>query len=277
MDQLVRSETPMPAVPRVQVFDDCCLLSQAAAKLVLASAGEALGARGRFTIGSGDAAAARVLSTIGRDQLEWHRVHIFDSGSRWGSGQVEAQSRSRDAPIELPIPAANLHAVPADRFDPNSAASAYEQQVRAFFGVAAGEIPRFDLMLLQLGADGHAALLFPGSSSLDETARLAVADYVVSLGANCVTLTLPLINHARTVLLVACGAAAAGALRELMMPDPGGRRVPAQLLRPTQGRLHIFADVAAASGLCANGAERARLKPAEAATYLNLDLDRRTR
>jgi 6-phosphogluconolactonase len=149
----------------------------------------------------------------------------------------------------LPAPQRNVHAVPRSATDPTVAAAIYEQQVRAFFGVSGGALPRFDLVVLELGADGHAASLFPASSSLYETARLAVAEYVRQLRRQCVTFTAPLVNQARDIVLLASGAAVAQALRETVSGAFEPQRLPAQLINPVDGRLHVLADRAAAAQL----------------------------
>jgi 6-phosphogluconolactonase len=121
--------------------------------------------------------------------------------------------------------------------------------MRAFLGIAGGDLPSFDLVVLQLGKDARAASLFPFSSGIGETARLAVANYNREIGSQCVTFTAPLINQARNVVLLASGAAVARALRDTVAGEFDPRRLPAQLISPVKGTLHLLADHDAASEL----------------------------
>jgi 6-phosphogluconolactonase len=225
------------------VFSDRAALVQHAAALARAAGRRALAERGRFAVATcGADTTERVFEALAASDLSWRDVHVFASCSC-------ATPDSRAWLARLPAPPRNVHAVPPGVTEPTVAASVYEQQVRAFFGVSGGELPRFDLIMLQLGADGHAASLFPGSSSLYETARLAVAEYVRQLGRHCVTFTAPLVNQARSVLLLASGTEVARALGETVAGAFEPQRLPAQLIRPVDGTLHVLADQAAAAAL----------------------------
>ena len=218
-------------------------LVQRAADLACGAGRRAIAERGRFAVAAcGADTTRRVFNALARSDLAWRDVHLFASCSCWTPDSREWFSKP-------PAPMRNVHAVPIHFTDPKDAASVYEQQVRAFFGVSGGELPRFDLIVLQLGADGHAASLFPSSSSLYETARLAVAQYVRQLGTHCVTFTAPLVNQARAVLLLASGAEVARALGDTVAGAFEPQRLPAQLLNPVDGTLTVLADRAAAAGI----------------------------
>jgi 6-phosphogluconolactonase len=122
---------------------------------------------------------------------------------------------------------------------PEKAALALEASLR-------GEVSRFDLVLLGLGADGHTASLFPGTEALDETVRLAVATRVEKLDAWRLTLTLPVVNAGRDVVFLVVGSDKAEALRRVLERDPS---VPASRVRPGGGRLTFFLDREAAARL----------------------------
>jgi 6-phosphogluconolactonase len=133
---------------------------------------------------------------------------------------------------------------------PDAAAAAYESELREAFGEG---IPRLDLILLGIGADGHTASLFPNQPSLDETGRLAVSvpeaaqpPYVPR-----VTLTLAVINAAREVLFLIEGAGKSGPVAQAFGAEPS-REVPASLVRPMDGELTILLDPAAAAELPAD-------------------------
>ena len=129
---------------------------------------------------------------------------------------------------------------------PDAGAAAYERELRAAFGEA---IPRFDLLLLGLGPDGHCASLFPGDPALEERERLAVGVARAGLApwVPRVTLTLPVLNAARQVVFLVTGADKAAAVARAFAggPDP---RTPASLVAPADGTLTVLTDRSAARG-----------------------------
>jgi 6-phosphogluconolactonase len=219
-------------------------LVQRAADLVRAGSVRAIAERGRAAVATscGDV-ASRLLESLERSDFPWRDTHIFAAEGGFGPrGSVSAEHGTYDLLARLPALRAHLHAVPLGFTDAYAAASAYEQQMRAFFGIAGGDLPRFDHVVLQLGQDARAASLFPFSSGLEEIARLAVANYNRQTGGQCVTFTAPLINQARNVVLLASGAAVAPALRDTVAGEFDPRRFPAQLIGPVKGTLHVLAD-----------------------------------
>ena len=126
------------------------------------------------------------------------------------------------------IPAINIHAVPTDQADPAIAATQYEQHIQEFFGVSAGEIPQFDLILLGMGDDGHTASLFP------HTTALKVRDRLVTVGEKDgqprITFTVPLINQAKEIIFMVEGAAKAKALKAVLAPSGDVSQYPSRLI-----------------------------------------------
>src|SRR5580693_7905840 len=157
-------------------------LFQAAADEVIHAATEAVAQRGRFTIALSGGSTPKDLYTLiaanASANLPWDRMFFF-----WGDERHvppdNPDSNYRMAKETLlskvAIPPANIFRIPAENPDASAAADAYEQTLRKFFGVAPGEFPRFDLILLGIGPDGHTASLFPETAALEETSRLVVA------------------------------------------------------------------------------------------------------
>ena len=114
--------------------------------------------------------------------------------------------------------------------------------------------PRLDLVLLGMGADGHTASLFPYTAALSETRRWVVANDVPQLATRRITITFPLIERARSVLVLVSGESKAAALAEVLEGPWDPERLPAQRLRARTGRVDWFVDAAAASRL--GGAKR---------------------
>jgi 6-phosphogluconolactonase len=146
----------------------------------------------------------------------------------------------------LPATVPDTRRMPGER-GPDEGARAYERELRQTLGDG---LPRFDLVLLGIGPDGHCASLFPNQPVLDEQERLAVGVERPGLPpwVSRVTLTLPLINAASEVVFLVAGAEKAAAVERAFAgrPDP---RTPASLVAPTSGALTVLLDPAAAERL----------------------------
>ncbi len=233
-------------------------LFQAAAEEAILAATEAIAQRGRFAIALSGGSTPRSLYTLiaanASSSLPWQQVFFF-----WGDERhvppTDTESNYRMAEETLlskvPIPPANIFRVPAEDPDASAAADAYEQTLRKFFAVAPGEFPRFDLILLGMGPDGHTASLFPETAALREKSRLVVANWVEKLHAYRITLTLPVLNAARRVAFLVSGADKAAVLHEVLEGNAPGDKYPSKLIRPS-GKLIWFLDRAAASELSAS-------------------------
>jgi len=231
-------------------------LFQAAAEEVLRAAAEAIAQRGRFTIALSGGSTPRNLYTLiaanASASLPWDQMFFF-----WGDERHvplnDPDSNYRMAKETLlskvPIPPANIFPVPADNPDAAAAAQAYEDTLRKFFALAAGEFPKFDLILLGMGPDGHMASLFPETAALQEKSRLVVANWVEKLSNSRITFTLPVLNAARCVAFLVSGADKAAVLHEVLEGKAPGEKYPSKLVRPIEGKLIWFVDRAAASDL----------------------------
>ena len=119
----------------------------------------------------------------------------------------------------------------------------YEDELRTYFNDAAW--PRFDLVLLGLGDDGHTASLFPGTQVLHEREAWVAANWVEKFGAYRITLTAPAINHAAHIVFLVTGENKAERLWEVLNGEHDPQRLPAQLIEPLDGSLEWFVDKAA--------------------------------
>ena len=242
--------------PEVRVVADAGALAAEAAREVAAALGDAVRSRGRGAIAlSGGSTPRRLYALLAdepwRSRLAWDRLAFFFGDERHVPPD-DPQSNYRMAREELfdrvPVPPANVHRVAAEDPDVARAALRYEEEIRRDFGLAPGELPRFDVVLLGLGPDGHTASLFPETAALAETRRIAVANRVEKLGAWRITLTYPVFDAAGLVLFLVAGEDKAETLCAVLEgpPAPG---LPARRIRPAAGRLLWLVDRAAASRL----------------------------
>jgi 6-phosphogluconolactonase len=231
-------------------------LFQAAAEEVIRVATEAISKRGRFAIAlSGGSTPKNLFTLIAANasaSLPWEKVFFF-----WGDERHvppdDPDSNYRMASEALlskvPIPPTNIFPIPAGNPDAAAAAEAYEETLRKFFGLGPGEFPRFDLILLGMGPDGHTASLFPETAALREKSRLVVANWVEKLKTSRITFTLPVLNAARCVAFLVSGADKAAVLHEVLEGDAPPDKYPSKLVKPSDGKLIWFVDRAAASQL----------------------------
>ena len=141
----------------------------------------------------------------------------------------------------------NIYPMRADAADLSAAAAEYEQTLRRLITDQLDGVPRLDLVLLGMGADGHTASLFPCTpEALDETQRLVLAHHVPVLGRNRMTITLPLINAARNVMLLVTGEDKAPAVGALLGDDDAARvALPVSRVCPRDGLSMLVLDAAA--------------------------------
>ena len=146
------------------------------------------------------------------------------------------------------IPPANVHRMEGE-LDPEEAASRYESVLRNSMKLEGAESPAFDLLLLGMGDDGHTASLFPHTEGLDQIGRLCIANHVPQKDTFRITLTWPVINQAREVVFEIAGAAKTDRVAEVFTGPRDPERLPSQLIRPSNGRLLVQLDEAAAAKL----------------------------
>lgn len=232
--------------PAVTVFPDEEALGRAAADLFLALSREAIASRGRFSAAlSGGSTPRRLYELLGgkpyRDAIDWRRVHVFWVDERCVS-RDHRESNFRlafDTVLSIvPLPAENIHRIKGEE-EPDRAAREYEDDIRTFFGTSG--MPSFDLIILGVGEDGHTASLFPDSPLLNERVRLAMPVRREKRMPDRVTLTLPVLNNAARILVLATGEKKAEVVREIL-EGSGNTRRPAGLVRPVHGVLQWLID-----------------------------------
>jgi 6-phosphogluconolactonase len=236
----------------IKIVPDSATLSRVAAHEFENASNSAIVDHGRFIVAlSGGNTPRSVYALIAEEyktSLPWEKIHIFFGDERYvPAGDPDSNFRMAHETLfsRAPIPAQNVHRVRTE-LDPESAAKDYEAQVRAEFGLKNDELPRFDLILLGLGDDGHTASLFPGTTALNETSRLVAPNWVEKLKTFRITLTFPVLNHAAEDLFIVSGAAkaeiVAGVLGASSPP-----LYPSQRVRPEHGRLLWIIDQDAAT------------------------------
>lgn len=240
----------MAQLREVRVFDDLAGLIAAAAAEVVRAAAHAVAEQGRFTWALSGGGTPRGLyrllaSDHYRERMPWSAVHFF-----WGDERHvppdDAESNYRMAREEMldavPAPPENVHRIHAEE-EAARAAVEYESELRSFFALSPGELPRFDLVLLGIGKDGHTASLFPGNDAIHERERLVIAPWVEAQRSFRITFTAPVLNSARRALFLVSGEEKAGALHAILEGPREPERYPAQIV---EGEVLWMVDRAAA-------------------------------
>ena len=240
--------------PDIRIFKDLEKLSRHAAQLFVEQSVQAITERGRFLAalngGSTPKLLFQLLGTDYRDKIDWSKTHIFwgdercvpydDPGSSYGQAH-EAFLK------HVPIPGDNIHGVNTSLI-PQDASLAYAQTLKQFASSSL-DFPRFDLVYLGMGEDGHTASLFPGSPvEASEPTRPVTANYQ-DRPANRVTLTQLVFNQARMIAFMATGEKKADTLAEVLSDRYNPALLPAQRIDPQDGQLIWLVDEAAAGKL----------------------------
>jgi 6-phosphogluconolactonase len=238
----------------VVVVEDEQQLAAAVAELVADAMRAAVASDGVFRLALAGGSTPRLLHAVLVNDpryrtLPWSRTDVF-----WGDERAvppdHADSNYRMAletlVSKVPIDPTRVYRVPTEDADPERAAARYEQTIRTAFELEAHGIPRFDLILLGVGADGHTASLFPTSPAVREQQRLVVAAWSDAHQTWRVTMTLPLLNAAAQVTFMVSGAAKAAAVAAALEPPRDSTPPPAALVQPFDGRVIWVLDRAAA-------------------------------
>lgn len=256
----------MPGTLSIQylVADDAASLANRAAQYMVEKIEQAVTARGRARIAiSGGSTPKSTFHHLGdpaqrwRARIPWDRIELFWVDERCVPPDHPDSNYRMTCEALLdyaPLNPAQIHRMEGE-LAPEEGAARYESGLRIAFRLEGAETPIFDLVQLGMGPDGHTASLFPHTAALKELGRLSVANHVLNKDAWRITLTWPVINHARDVFFLIGGAEKAAILREVLLGPREVERLPSQLIHPSSGILTLILDRAAASLLPATDAE----------------------
>ena len=241
-----------------EIAPDAAVLAQRGAEHLVELIEEAEAARGRVRIaisgGSTPKAMFHLLADPAqhyRQRIPWQALELFWVDERMvPPNHPESNYRmTREALLDhVPLRPENIHRIEGE-LEPHEAADRYEFALRQSFRLEGAESPRFDILALGMGDDGHTASLFPHTEAIHEMSRLATANAVPQKDTWRVTLTWPVINQAREVFFLIGGAEKSGILREVLLGPGDVERLPSQLIWPASGILTMILDKAAAAQL----------------------------
>lgn len=242
----------------VKLFSTCAEIASFASHEVARMADEAVSARGVFSIALAGGSTPKMLYALLaehptlRNSLPWDKMQVFFGDERHvGPGHADSNFQmATDAMLsKVPLRPEQIHRIKGEYPDTAQAAAEYEDVIRRQFSLKAGNFPRFDLILLGMGSEGHTLSLFPGTKALHETQRIVTRNWVGKLYTDRITLTAPAANAAANIFFMVTGSDKACALKAVLEGPHEPDQLPSQMIQPANGSLSWLIDAAAGSML----------------------------
>jgi 6-phosphogluconolactonase len=244
----------MSSTRTIQILASAADLYHAGAEEFVRVGRLAIGAQGRFSVAlSGGSTPKNLYSLLASNYSDfpWNRTFLFFGDERHvPPTDPESNYRMVNEALlsKISVPASNVFRVKAENPDAAAAAADYEAQIRSFFELKPTEFPRFDLILLGLGPDGHTASLFPDSEGLKDKTHLVIANWVEKFKTHRISFTFPVLNHAAEAAVLASGPDKADIVQQVLDGN-AAPTFPVQQVHPKDGTLLWILDEAAASKL----------------------------
>src|SRR5215470_16283240 len=249
----------MPKADReVRILADANAIAQTAAAEFVEAAREAVCAKGSFSVALSGGSTPKALYGLLlnnqplRAMVPWRKIQFFFGDERHVPPD-DADSNFRMASeamlAKAPIDSKQVHRIKGELENAAEAGEDYERDLRISFRLEEGKLPRFDLVLLGMGPEGHTASLFPGTKALKEERRLVVSNWVGKLYTDRITITPPVLNNAARVVFMVHGAEKAPALKAVLEGPHEPEQLPAQMIHPQQGKVLWLTDPTAAAML----------------------------
>jgi len=237
----------------VKIFDTKEEITSQAADLFVTAAHNAIEKRGQFVValtgGSSPIALYKLLATPAyQEKIDWEKVFVFWGDERWvplDNALSNAKMANDTLLSHVSIPKNNIFPMYKQGVSAEAYALEYEKSIKN----VTGEDGQFDLILLGMGDDGHTASLFPGQAVLQEQDKWVTAYYLESQSMFRITLTAPIINKAKQIVILTFGENKAEALNEVLHGVYNPEKYPSQLIKPVDGELLFLTDKSATTGI----------------------------
>ena len=242
----------------IRILADANSIAQTAAAEFLQAAREAISEKGSFSVALAGGSTPKALysllasNPLLQAKVPWTKIQFFFGDERHvAPDNAESNFRMANEAMlgKAPVDPNQVHRIRAEKRNAAQAADEYEQELRTSFKLQADQLPRFDLVLLGMGPEGHTASLFPGTKALKEERRLVVSNWVGKLYTDRITLTPPVLNNAARVIFMVHGEEKAPALKAVLEGPYEPDQLPAQMIKPKEGKVLWLVDPAAAGML----------------------------
>ena len=243
--------------PNVEIVSNPESFARRGVEIFIADAKKAIGLKNTFNVAISGGRSPRhffeLLGTLPQSKaLKWNRIQLFWVDERYvppSSPQSNYKLAVDTFLSKVPVPQDNVHRIPTDYGDYNSAARQYEHVIRSVFDLEKNQLPEFDLIVLGMGSDGHTGSLFPNSYASYDTNDLACVVYVLDEKLNRITLTHPVLNAASHLMVLVCGREKAGILKKVLSSEPDDVLYPIHTLWPVLDKVTWLVDSEAAEAL----------------------------
>jgi len=242
----------------IRILADGAAIAKRAAQEFVRAATSAVNTKGSFNVALAGGSTPKALYSLLvndpalRAQVPWDKTHLFFGDERHVPPD-HSDSNFRMATEAMisksPLKPEQVTRIKGENPDADQAALEYEKILRDFFKLKAGDLPRFDLLLVGMGNEGHTLSLFPGTKALHADGRIAVRNWVGKLFTDRITLTAPAASNSAEILFMVTGADKAPALKSVLEGPFEPDQLPAQSLQPRNGKLLWLVDAAAGSML----------------------------
>jgi 6-phosphogluconolactonase len=249
---------PAPAQRDIRILADPAAITRRAADEFVKCASEAVAKNGVFNVAFAGGSTPKSLYALladdpaYRSKIAWDKVRVFFGDERHAPPD-SPESNFRMASEALfskgLLKPEQIARIKGEYPDTEKAALEYEQVLRAYFHLKDGEYPRFDLVLLGMGDEGHTLSLFPGTKALHPGRRIVVRNWVGKFYTERITLTAEAVNHANRVMFLITRADKAPALKAVLEGPYEPEQLPAQFIQPASGNALWLIDRDAAKML----------------------------
>jgi 6-phosphogluconolactonase len=244
----------------VQILPDAAAIARRAAERIIESAAAAVKERGVFTISLAGGSTPKTLYTLlatdpaFKSKMPWDKTQFFFGDERHvppDDSESNFRMANESMLSKLSLKPEQVLRIKAEHDDAEKAAKEYEQTLRSSFKLSDGQLPRFDVLLLGMGDEGHTLSLFPGTKALHDNGRLVMSNWVGKFFTTRITTTAPVASNSALVIFMITKADKALALKAVLEGPYEPEQLPSQLIQPKNGKLLWLLDTTAASKLAA--------------------------
>jgi 6-phosphogluconolactonase len=249
----------------VKILPDAAAIARRAAERIIESAAAAVKERGVFTISLAGGSTPKALYTLlatdpaFKSKMPWDKTQFFFGDERHvppDDSESNFRMANESMLSELSLKPEQVIRIKAEYEDAEKAAKEYEQTLRSWFKLSDGQLPRFDVLLLGMGDEGHTLSLFPGTKALHDNGRLVMSNWVGKFFTTRITITAPVANNSALAIFMITKADKALALKAVLEGPYEPEQLPSQLIQPKNGKLLWLLDPTAASKLAAGTGTR---------------------
>ncbi len=236
------------ATPQLQVYKDAGKLQEDVIAFITSTASKAIDHHGHFSVGLSGGSVAKIVAKGFKDRqdIDWSKWYVFYCDERHVPYSSEDSTHGfMNKELLNQVSPAAVHSIDHS-LTVEEAAEDYVAKIRSLY--PGDDLPTFDLLLLGMGPDGHTCSLFPDHPGLQEMKKMVIPiTDSPKPPPSRITLTLPVLNNARCVVVISTGQGKADAVKGSLKPESGVEPLPVGRVRPTNGELFWFLDEAAAS------------------------------